>query len=68
MYLESPTTALLMILIYAVGGGAIALSLCVCLICCANMWSVLLYLKICPCKLSLCFLVRYVVVDTQKIN
>ena len=43
MYLESPTTALPMVMIYAAGGGAIALSLYICLICCAVIWSVLLY-------------------------
>ena len=55
MYLESPTTALSMIMIYAAGGGAIALSLYICLICCAVIWSVLLYLKICPCNLFFMF-------------
>ena len=55
MYLESPTTALPIILIYATGGIIIALLICVYLICSAVIWSVLLYLKICLVTCSLCF-------------
>ena len=64
MHLESPTTTLprskwfiYMVYIYAAGGGIIALLLCVCLICCAVIWSVLLYLKICFVTYS-CFFSR----------
>ena len=55
MYLESPTTTLPIILKYGTGGVIIALLICVCLICCAVIWSVLLYLKICLVTCFLCF-------------
>ena len=58
MYLESPTTTLPMVMIYAAGEGAIGLSLYICLICCAVIWSVLLYLKICPSNLFFMFFSR----------